>query len=150
MSIFRSNVSPENSRLGLSITELTFAQTVVRIGWAIADKTEGWYQAQGRYTPYGNHGYDRDHEDMHAIFVAHGPLADRVKATTKWKRSLLKQQQEVSSIETREIGKHEVITVIPGFDNLEIYNLVTKKLLNLNGVAKQNGTSAFWDNYLDD
>lgn len=86
---------------------------------------------------------------MHAIFVAHGPLADRSKGTIKRKRSLHKHQQEVTSIETREIGKHE-ITVIPGFDNLEIYNLVTKKLLNLNNVAKQNGTTAFWDNYLDD
>lgn len=120
---------------------------IIRVGWAITDKTEGWYEAQGRYTPYGNHGYDRDHEDMHAIFIAHGPLADRIKAT-KYKRS--PTTSSVRQAASRDIAKHAAITVIPGFDNLEIYNLVTRKLLKLNNIAEQNGTVGFWDTYLDD
>lgn len=129
-----------------------------RVGWAITDKTEGWYKAQGRYTPYGNHGYDRNHEDMHAIFVAHGPLADRMKTTIKRSRNLLQLRQSeddqdhhaTSSSLKRIIDKHEEITVIPGFDNLEIYNLITRNLLKLKNVARQNGTVGFWDKYLDD
>lgn len=116
-----------------------------RVGWAITDNTEGWYEAQGRYTPYGNHGYDRNHEDMHAIFVAHGPFAERIKAIQqkKAKRSVAHRLPAEST------GSRSNITVIPGFDNLEIYNLITRELLELNNVAPNNGTIGFWKKYLD-
>ncbi|KAK9897923.1 Phosphodiest-domain-containing protein [Cystobasidium minutum MCA 4210] len=118
---------------------------VPEVGWAITDNTEGWYEAQGRYTPYGNHGYDRNHEDMHAIFVAHGPFAERIKAIQqkKAKRSVAHRLPAEST------GSRSNITVIPGFDNLEIYNLITRELLELNNVAPNNGTIGFWKKYLD-
>lgn len=92
---------------------------------------------------------------MHAIFIAHGPLASRIKATSIRRRNRNSQDWASSRLKglltrPREIEIHEDITVIPGFDNLEIYNLITKKLLKLDKVAKQNGTVGFWDRYLGD
>ena len=112
-----------------------------RVGWAISDKTQGWYEAKGRYTPYGNHGYDRDHEDMHAIFVAHGPFAERIKSTKK-------KRETVPHRLPSQDKSHDGITVISGFDNLEIYNLITRELLNLSNVAPNNGTVGFWEKFL--
>ena len=87
---------------------------------------------------------------MHAIFVAHGPLADRIKHTQSKRKRSARRSPLYRKKAKRDISVHEEITVIPGFDNLEIYNLVTKKLLRMNNVAKQNGTDGFWDQYLDD
>lgn len=65
---------------------------------------------KGNFHPIGNHGYDNQHPDMHAIFVAHGPFADQLKSSP-----LLKRAGEQKSNETG-------VTVIPGFDNTEVYS----------------------------
>ncbi|KAK4056973.1 hypothetical protein OIO90_001873 [Microbotryomycetes sp. JL221] len=98
------------------------------LGWAISNRHEFDVKMKGQYVPLGNHGYDPAESDMHAIFVAHGPFATRVK-----------QKQ----------GTIEDAVVLPGFHNLEIYNLV----MELVGVdetkrAPNNGTIGFWNQYL--
>lgn len=75
--------------------------------------------------------YNNSHQDMHAFFVAHGPFASRLIAKQKVKRGL------------------EQTEVIPGFANIEIYNLVIRKILNLAKTASNNGTEGFWDQYID-
>lgn len=73
---------------------------------------------------------------MHAMFVAHGPFANSIKAQQKRKRALL-------SLPAEEI------TTIPGFPNLEIYNLVAHLLgIKEEGRAPNNGTVGFWDQYI--
>ena len=65
---------------------------------------------------------------MQAIFVAHGPFATQLKA---------------------RLRKRDPITVIPGFANLEIYNLVTGLLgIDVDRRAPNNGTVGFWDRYI--
>ncbi len=65
---------------------------------------------KGKFHPIGNHGYDNEHEDMHAIFVAHGPFANQLKQSP-----VLKRAGEQKSNQTG-------VTVIPGFDNTEVYS----------------------------
>lgn len=86
-----------------------------------------------RVNPKGNHGYDNADPSMHAIFVAHGPFAEQLKSQNR-------KRQEVA----------QAITVIDGFPNLEIYNLVARLLgIQTPGRASNNGTVGFWDRYLD-
>jgi len=68
---------------------------------------------------------------MHAIFVAHGPFAKR-----------LKDQR------MRREGRSAKIDVIPGFPNVELYNLVTQTLLRLPKTAPNNGSDGFWEQYI--
>ena len=74
--------------------------------------------------------YNNSHPDMHAFFVAHGPFATR----------LINRQKEKRGSEQTE--------VIPGFADVEIYNLVTQQLLELKDRAPNNGTAGFWNQYL--
>lgn len=67
---------------------------------------------------------------MRAIFVADGPFANH--ANTK-----LRTRAPITGDNTK---------IIPGFPNLELYNLVTT-LLGLTP-APNNGTDGFWDQYL--
>lgn len=69
---------------------------------------------------------------MRAIFVAHGPFSQGAKA----------------AVVAREgDGKGEY--VMPGFQNVEIYNLVMR-LLGLDAIdtAITNGTTGFWDTFV--
>lgn len=117
---------------------LTVPRAANRFGWAIGEKTERWFQEGRRYEPRGTHGCDRDHEDMHGIFIAHGPYAQRIKASQNRKMSML-----------FDLPPSDMITVLPGFDNLELYNLVTKEMLELTNVAPNNGTTGFWQSLLE-
>ncbi|KAK4700203.1 hypothetical protein P7C70_g6048, partial [Phenoliferia sp. Uapishka_3] len=75
---------------------------------------------------------------MHAIFVAHGPMASSIKAVSDAKR---KRRHQPS--------KRDEITVIPGFANLEVYNLVARLLgIDEAGRAPNNGTVGFWEELL--
>ena len=68
---------------------------------------------------------------MHAFFVAHGPFSKDAKA----------------ALTTRAEGRGEYL--IPGFQNVEIYNLVMRLLgIDTAKAAKTNGTAKFWDAYL--
>lgn len=67
---------------------------------------------------------------MRAFFVGHGPFAERIKQTDPRRSS--------------PSGTH----TIPAFSNIELYNLVTDKLLHLEKKASNNGTEGFWDQYL--
>lgn len=86
----------------------------------------------------GAHGYDNEESEMHAIFVAHGPFANYLKSNADKRRAL--SSGTVMDDQT---------TVIPGFSNLEIYNLVARLLgIEQSMWAPNNGTQGFWDTYL--
>jgi hypothetical protein len=68
---------------------------------------------------------------MHAIFVAHGPFSKVAKA----------------ALTARAEGQGEHL--MPGFQNVEIYNLVMRLLgIDAAHAAKTNGTANFWDAYV--
>lgn len=83
------------------------------------------------YSHFQTHTDSASHlqPSMHAIFVVHGPMASRIK--------LARRSQP---------APRDEITVIPGFANLEIYNLVAKLLgIGEEGRAPNNGTAGFWE-----
>lgn len=131
------------SQLKLRVTAVAerHLPLIRRYGCAIAEKSDRWYIEGRRYEPYGTHGYDRDHEDMHGIFIAHGPFADHIKASTK---------ERIGRVFGLRPTDDELVTVLPGFDNLELYNLVTKHMLGLPTVAPNNGTVGFWQSLVQD
>ncbi|OAX37436.1 Phosphodiest-domain-containing protein [Rhizopogon vinicolor AM-OR11-026] len=95
------------------------------IGYALT------YHGDTGSMPIGNHGYDNEESSMHAIFIAHGPFSKRAKA----------------ALAARTEDQDEYL--MPGFQNVEIYNLV-RQLLGINAAhaAKTNGTVGFWDSYV--
>lgn len=89
---------------------------VPHVGWAISDRHDFHVTMGGDYVPKGNHGYANDDPSMHAIFIARGP-------------SFRSRQER-----------------LPGFANLEVYDLVARLLAIPNGMrAPNNGTRGFWD-----
>lgn len=74
---------------------------------------------------------------MHAVFVAHGPFSHGAK---------------LLSVDTQPSAWHSVADgtyVIPGFANVEVYNLIMR-LLNIEAwAAPNNGTVGFWSKYVD-
>lgn len=123
-------------------------------GWAVTSRGQ-WGKMNGTFAPAGNHGYSNHYASMHAIFIAHGPFASRIKSNSRSSSSSsssLSEEQEEEQEEdgVRGMKEENGITIIPGFDNLEVYNLV----MTLLGVdeekrARNNGTVGFWDRYLD-
>ncbi|EIW74717.1 Phosphodiest-domain-containing protein [Coniophora puteana RWD-64-598 SS2] len=86
----------------------------------------------------GNHGYDNENPSMHAMFVAHGPFSFDAKATSLSSRSA----EAWHSVQ-------DDAYVMPGFPNVEIYNLIMRLLdVDEQRWAPTNGTDAFWDAYL--
>ena len=73
---------------------------------------------------------------MHAIFVADGPFTKSTKA-----------KQAATNAGSSNGGNGSSPLVMPGFENVQVHNLVTKLL----GIppAKTNGTAGFWDKWLD-
>jgi len=88
----------------------------------------------------GNHGYDNRDFRMHAMFVAHGPFSNVVKAL-----------HHQSWMPNKNKGWHSTsndVYVMDGFQNVEVYNLVMRLLgVPKNLWAKTNGTVGFWDRY---
>jgi len=83
---------------------------------------------------------------MHAIFVAHGPFADRLKRRRKFQRrganGLLTVIPPFRNLEVRSLGRRESLTT-------QVYNLVTELLgIPQNQRAPNNGTDGFWRQYL--
>lgn len=77
---------------------------------------------------------------MHAIFVAHGPFASRLKTTSRFARR---------GGSGGAIPSDPATTVLPGFANTEVYELVAELLhVPVEGRARTNGTEGFWDEYL--
>jgi hypothetical protein len=75
---------------------------------------------------------------MRAIFVAHGPFSHGAKA--------------LSSTQTRPSAWHSVTDdayVMPGFANVEVYNLIMRLLDIEEWSVPTNGTCGFWDAYVD-
>ncbi|KAG9015293.1 hypothetical protein FRB93_012992 [Tulasnella sp. JGI-2019a] len=106
---------------------------IPKIGWALTNRHEHLKVMNGVYEPRGNHGYDNNEPAMRAMFVADGPFTSATK---------LKQQgNSTPSSSTKP-------TIMEGFNNVEVYNLVCK-LLNITAVAATNGTIGFWDAWLD-
>lgn len=97
----------------------------------------------GSLVTLSNHGYDNSDPSMHAIFVAHGPFANAVKAQSR--SASLRSRQAAGSIAS-DGHTH----VIPGFDNVEVYDLVAGLLrIPIEKRPQNNGTSGFWDQYID-
>jgi len=88
----------------------------------------------------GNHGYDNRDPQMQAMFIAHGPFSNVVKA-------LYRQ----SWMPNKNKGWHSTsddVYVMDWFQNVEVYNLVMRLLgVPKNLWAKTNGTRGFWDRY---
>ncbi|KAF7980584.1 hypothetical protein HWV62_37336, partial [Athelia sp. TMB] len=111
---------------------------VPKIGYVLTD------HARGNDMTKGNHGYDNEAEEMHAMFVAHGPFAAVTKA--------LHQSGSLGSraLSRPNKGWHSTADdtyVMDTFKNVEIYNLVIKLLGIEANAASTNGTAGFWDVY---
>ncbi|BGP50447.1 hypothetical protein JCM10450v2_006366 [Rhodotorula kratochvilovae] len=117
------------------------------VGWAITNHHELEVVMKGSYSVKGNHGYDNDDPSMHAIFVAHGPFASRLKTSSRFDRRARAFQQPQ---ERAPIPSDPATSVIPGFANTELYELVAELLrIPVEGRARTNGTERFWDEYLE-
>jgi hypothetical protein len=91
------------------------------------------YRTELKFSLAQNHGYDNEEVSMRAIFVAHGPFSQGTKAAV------------AAQGEGQNLGEY----VMPGFQNVEIYNLVMRLLsIDAADVAKTNGTAGFWDTYV--
>ncbi|KIJ64399.1 hypothetical protein HYDPIDRAFT_28347 [Hydnomerulius pinastri MD-312] len=113
---------------------------VPKLGYALTTKAMG---EDGM--SIGNHGYDNEEPSMGAIFVAHGPFSHGAK-------SLSLSSSSSSSPSASSDMWHSTADdayIMPGFPNVEIYNLIMR-LLDIEewGVAT-NGTRGFWDAYVD-
>ncbi|KAG2151565.1 nucleotide pyrophosphatase [Suillus bovinus] len=101
---------------------------IPRIGYALTDHMSG-----ENGLPTGNHGYDNEEPSMRAIFVAHGPFSQGAKA----------------AMVARGVGNGTGEYMMPGFQNVEIYNLVMRLLgLDAADTAINNGTAGFWDPFV--
>ncbi len=98
-------------------------------------------------TIHQNHGYDNDEPAMHAMFVAHGPFSSVVKASEASRC----QSRILPRILSRpNQGWHSTSDdtyVMDTFENVNIYNLMTKLLGIEPYAASTNGTEGFWDRY---
>lgn len=105
---------------------------IPKLGWSITTHHEMSTFVDGVYAPIGNHGYDNEEEDMHAIFVASGPSFT----------SLPEKRQGM--------GKGKGWNM-DGLRNVEVHNLVSRILgVPSSGRAPTNGTWSFWDSHLRD
>ncbi|GAA6049243.1 hypothetical protein JCM3770_005902 [Rhodotorula araucariae] len=116
------------------------------VGWAITNHHELEVVMKGSYSIKGNHGYDNDDPAMHAIFVAHGPFASRLKTSSRFAH----RRRATPQAQARGLVPSDPATsVIPGFANTELYELVAELLhIPVEGRAQTNGTEGFWDEYL--
>ena len=77
---------------------------------------------------------------MQAIFIAHGPFSNVVKAL-----------HNQSCMPNKDKGWHSTsddVYVMEPFQNVEVYNLVMRLLgVPKNRWTKTNGTAGFWDTY---
>ena len=77
---------------------------------------------------------------MRAIFIAHGPFSDDVKA--------LHHQSWIPNNNKGCRSTADDVYVMDEFQNVEVYNLVMKLLGVPKDIrAKTNGTVGFWDRY---
>ncbi|GAA5991727.1 hypothetical protein JCM10908_001113 [Rhodotorula pacifica] len=120
---------------------------VPEVGWAITNHEELEVTMRGTYKIKGNHGYDNSDPSMHAIFVAHGPFADAVKNQQQQRSALARRQADDA---TPSLASDPHTHVIPGFDNVELYDLVASLLrIPEEKRALNNGTGGFWEQYID-
>ncbi|KAF8548172.1 Phosphodiest-domain-containing protein [Imleria badia] len=105
---------------------------VPKLGYALTSKKLG---EDGM--SIGNHGYDNEESAMHAIFVAHGPFSHGAK--------LYSPDIQPSAWHSVTDGTY----IIPGFANVELYNLVMRLLGIEAWAVPNNGTAGFWDKYVD-
>lgn len=139
--VYTADTMPEKWHFRSDVNERIASIFVApHLGWAITNHHEHEVIMAGDYTPKGNHGYDNDEPDMHAIFVADGPFATMAKN----QRRMAKRHGGHDEEEEEE--EMHAPMVIDGFASLEIYNLICK-LLGIQG-ARTNGTAGFWETYL--
>jgi hypothetical protein len=102
------------------------------------------------FSPHSNHGYDPALPSMRGIFVAHGPFAQHLRSLPS--SSLARRSSNAYALSGRApIEEDPATMVIPGFANLEVYDLVARLLgIEEEGRAKTNGTRGFWERYLDE
>ncbi|SAM81856.1 related to nucleotide diphosphatase [Ustilago bromivora] len=130
-NVYRREELPERFHLQSSVVEDRLAPLwmIPRLGWSITTHHEMATFADGIYAPIGNHGYDNEEEDMHAIFVASGPSFTPLAEEKK--------------------GRRKGGWNMDGFKNVEVHNLVSRILGVPEGKrAATNGTWSFWDSHL--
>lgn len=88
---------------------------------------------------------------MYAMFVSDGPFSGKAKQRRRIRaRSIPNLFSRLLGGSLSHNGWHTTgkTYVMQGFDNVEVYGLVTK-LLDIEAYAAEtNGTSGFWDQYL--
>ncbi|BGP18628.1 hypothetical protein JCM10213_004177 [Rhodosporidiobolus nylandii] len=112
---------------------------IPHVGWAFTNHHELEVAMENHYAVKGNHGYDPAAPEMRGIFVAHGPFASRLKSSPSSSRFSRRA----------EIPTDPATTVVPGFRNLEVYELVADLLrIPKERRAATNGTEGFWEGLL--
>jgi len=106
----------------------------------------GWFLTTSRQPDdpdlIGNHGFDNDEESMHAMFVAHGPFPAVAKTVHK-----SQSRRDLSRPNKNWHSTADDVYEMNGFQNVEVYNLVTKLLGLEHKRANTNGTAGFWEKY---
>ena len=103
---------------------------------------------------------------MHAMFIADGPFATLLKEQKARRASdtpfglspsllrrlpnPIKSYLRSLSADSSSLDRRKAPQIIDGFKNVEVYNLIIKLLHLEEFAAPTNGTTGFWDNYLDD
>jgi len=93
-----------------------------------------------------------------AMFVADGPFVTLLKRRKRERSSLLlralptRMRRAVADRWLRDDHNERrgEAQIIEGFDNVEIYGLITKLLGIEKFASPTNGTAGFWDRYLDE
>ncbi|TRM70441.1 alkaline-phosphatase-like protein [Schizophyllum amplum] len=136
--VFTHETMPERWHFS-GIDRIAPVYVVPKIGYALTTRQEG---EDGMSK--GNHGYDNRNQQMHAMFVAHGPFTSVVKAVHQSRE----EGGVVSRLARRVLsrpnkGWHSTADdtyVMDSFANVEIYGLVMKLLGVGAFAAPTNGT----------
>ncbi|KAH9933195.1 Phosphodiest-domain-containing protein [Epithele typhae] len=116
---------------------------VPQIEYALTNRIEN-----GAGLSKGNHGYDNEYKEMHAMFVAHGPFAAVVKAVEADRANAT--AAATGTLPRPNKGWHSTSDdayVMETFENVEVYNLMMKLIGIEDHAAPTNGTKGFWDQY---
>ena len=84
---------------------------------------------------------------MYATFVAHGPFSTNVKDVHSKRSSGILRRAFGWGYHSGWHSVDDDVYVMNGFENVQIYGLVTKLLGIEDYAAPNNGTKGFWDRY---
>ncbi|KAI0247612.1 Phosphodiest-domain-containing protein [Lactifluus subvellereus] len=139
--VYTPQTMPERYHFAHS-TRIAPIYIVPKMGYVLTTRKEGDVGMTK-----GNHGYDNNDPTMYAIFVAHGPFSAVAKAMHHSQSTSLRPRWPSNPNKGWHLTSDDTY-IMDGFQNVEVYNLVTKLLGIQAQAAKTNGTTEFWDKYL--